>query len=197
MSVFTECIYVIKLFFIMNEIAIAFKKFEVIGATKDEAIKNAAPLNLRVDATQAWKKWSAEHATNEDDVKEWMKDYLKKKKFTMPNDGAYIVLQSPVVDTRERPYKFEKPKYDVRTHSPEKFYVIRDEANTEVGKEKTSKAAEQFAREFVTDFKESVTINIEWKAKEKNTLYEKVIYTPSKGSKPCKLLAFGYKAVED
>ena len=168
-----------------------FKKFEVIGTTKDAAMKESG-LNLRVDATQAYKKWAKENAVTEDGQKEWMKDYLKKKKFTMPNDGAYIVLQSAVADSRERPYKVEKPKYDARTHSPEKFYILRDSANNEVGREKTSKAAEQAAKEFVADYKESVTINIEWVAKEKNSLYANVKYTPSKGAQPCKLLVFGY-----
>lgn len=180
----------------MNDVQTVFKKFEVIGTTKDEAIKQAAPLNLRVDATQSYKKWAKDNTTNEDDVKDWMKDYLKKKKWTMPNDGAYIVLQSAVTDSRERPYKSDKPKYDSRTHSPKKFYVIRDMSGNEVGCEENSKAARQFAREFVTDFKESVTINIEWKAKEKNTLYETVTYTPSKGTQPCKLLVFGYQSLD-
>ena len=173
-----------------------FKKFEVIGTTKDEAISNAQPLNLRVDATQAYKKWAKENVTNEDNVKEWMKDYLKKKKFTMPNDGAYIVLQSAVIDSRERPYKVEKPKYDARTHSPEKFYIIRDMTNTEVNRAKTSKEAEAIAKEYVTEMKESVTINIEWVAKEKNSLFETVKYTPSKGTQKAKLLVFGYQVAE-
>ena len=173
-----------------------FKKFEVIGTTKDAAMKESN-LNLRVDATQAYKKWAKDNATNEDNVKEWMKDYLKKKKLTMPKDGAYIVLQSPVADTRERPYKVEKPKYDARTHSPEKFYVLRDATGHEVGREKTSKAAEQAAKEFVTDFKENVTINYEWVSKEKNSLYAKVYYQPSKGARKAKLLVFGYPVIED
>ena len=172
-----------------------FRKFETIGTTKDAAMKDSG-LNLRVDATQAYKKWAKENVTNEDNVREWMKDYLKKKKFTMPNDGAYIVLQPAVADTRERPYKVEKPKYDARTHSPEKFYVLRDSANNEVGREKTSKAAEQAAKEYVADYKEDVTINYEWVSKEKNSLYAKVSYTPSKGSQPCKLLVFGYPVVD-
>jgi hypothetical protein len=174
---------------------VIFKKFETIGNTKDAAIKESG-LNLRVDATQAYKKWAKENVTNEDNVKEWMKEYLKKKKFTMPNDGAYIVLQSAVADTRERPYKVEKPKYDARTHSPEKFYVIRDTTGHEVGREKTSKAAEQKAKEFITDFKEDVTINYEWVSKEKNSLYATVKYVPSKGTQPCKLLVFGYIPVD-
>ena len=172
-----------------------FKKFEVIGVTKDEAMSNSG-LNLRVDATQAYKKWAKENAVTEDNQKEWMKDYLKKKKFTMPNDGAYIVLQSAVADTRERPYKVDKVKNEARTHSPEKFYVIRDAANNEVGREKTSKAAEQAAKEYVSEFKESVTINYEWVSKEKNSLYATVKYTPSKGSQACKLLVFGYPVID-
>ena len=153
-------------------------------------------LNLRVDATQSYKKWAKEHATNEDSVKEWMKDYLNKKKLTMPKDGAYIVLQSAVADTRERPYKVDKKKYDARTHSPEKFYVLRDAAGNEIGAEKTSKAAEQTAKELVSDLKQDVYVNIEWKAKEKNSQYAVVRYTPSKGSQPCKLLVFGYPTLD-
>lgn len=168
-----------------------FRKFEVIGKTKDEAMKDSN-LNLRVDATQAYKKWAKENVTNEDNVRDWMKAYLKKKKLTMPKDGAYIVIQPAVADTRERPYKIDKPKYEARTHSPEKFYVLRDNTGNEVGREKTSKAAEQAAKEFVADYKEDVTINYEWVAKEKNSLYAKVKYTPSKGAQPCKLLVFGY-----
>jgi len=172
-----------------------FKKFETIGTTKDAAMRESG-LNLRVDATQAYKKWAKENVTNEDNVKEWMVEYLKKKKFNMPNDGAYIVLQPAVADSRERPYKVEKPKYDARTHSPEKFYILRDKTGNEVGRAKTSKEAEQIAKEFVADFKESVSINIEWVAKEKNSLYATVKYTPSKGSQPCKLLVFGYPVID-
>ena len=178
------------------ETTMIFKKFETIGVTKDEAINQAKPLNLRVDATQAYKKWAKENATNEDNVKEWMKDYLKKKKFTMANDGAYIVLQSPVVDSRERPYKLETLKYEAKTHTPESWYVLRDETGNEVGREKTKKAAEQAVREFIIDFKKDVNVFREWAPKEKNSLVLKGLYTPSKGSQPCKLLVFGYQSVD-
>jgi hypothetical protein len=174
-----------------------FKKFEVIGTTKDEAIKNAKPLNLRVDATQAWKKWSKENPTNEDNVKEWMKEYLKKKKFTMPNDGAYIVLQPAIVDSRERPYKENKPKYDARTHTFERVYVGRaQDTNTEVFAVKTSKEAIAAAKEFVTDEHVGVNIYVEAKVKEKNSLYTQIDYVPSKGTQPCKLLCFGFQSID-
>ena len=173
-----------------------FTKFETIGQTKDEAMKNSN-LNLRVDATQAYKKWAKENVTNEDNVKEWMVEYLKKKKFNMPNDGAYIVLQSAVLDSRERPYKVEKPKYEARTHTPVRVYVGRaQDTNEELFTEKTSKAAEQAAKEWVIDNKVGVDLVIETRMKEKNSLYAKVNYVPSKGTQPCKLLVFGYKVMD-
>jgi hypothetical protein len=174
-----------------------FKKFEVIGTTKDAAIKESN-LNLRVDATQAYKKWAKENPTNEDNVKEWMKDYLKKKKLTMPNDGAYIVLQSAVLDSRERPYKVNKIKYDARTHTPIKVYVGRaQDTNEELFTEKTAKAAEQAAKEWVIDNHVGVNLVIETRLKEKNSLYGSVDYVPSKGTQPCKILVFGYPSLED
>ena len=169
-----------------------FKKFEVIGVTKDAAKESVTDLTLMVDATQAYNKWAKEHLTTDENVKEWMKDYLKKKKYDKPGIGAFIVTQSHIADTRERPYQVEKIKYDARTHSPERFYVLRDATGHEVKREKTSEAAIQSAKEFVTDFKETITINYEWAAKENNSLYATVKYTPSKGSRPCKLLCFGY-----
>jgi hypothetical protein len=177
------------------EVTTYFKKFEVMGATKEEAIKNAG-LNLRVDATQAYNKWAKENATNEDNVKEWMKDYLKKKKFNMPNDGAYIVVQSAVTDTRERPYKLETVKYEARTHTPESFYVLRDENGNEVGREKSKKAAEQSVREFIISNKKDVKVFREWAPKENNSLVLVGKYTPSKGTKPCKIMVFGYPTLD-
>lgn len=173
-----------------------FRKFEVIGATKDAAKESVKGLTLMVDATQAYNKWAKENVTSEDNVKDWMKDYLKKKKFDKAGLGAFIVVQSGIQDTRERPYKVEKPKYDARKHTPEKFYVLRDATGNEVGREKTSKAAEQAAKEYIIDYKEDVTINYEWVSKEKNSLYATVKYCPSKGTQPYKLLAFGYQVID-
>jgi len=175
-----------------------FSKFEVIGTTKDEAINQAAPMNLMVDATQAYNKWKANVAVTDESLKEWMKDYLRKKKYDKPNMGAYIVLQAAVRDTRERPYQVEKPKYDVRKHTPEKFYIGRaQDTGTEIFQEKTAKAAEAAAKEWIQDNQVGVDVFIEHRLKEKNSLYMKVNYTPSKGACKAKLLVFGYKPVED
>ncbi|MEE3343910.1 MAG: hypothetical protein VZS44_07470 [Bacilli bacterium] len=179
----------------MEQKNVYFKKFETIGKTKDEAKANSG-LNLRVDATQSYKKWAENNVTSEENVKEWMKEFLKKKKFDMPNDGAYIVLQSAISDTRERPYQLEDIKYETKTHTPESWYVLRDMTGNEVGREKTKNAAKQAVREFITDYKENVNVYREWAPKEKNSLVLKGTYTPSKGTRPCKLLVFGYPTLD-
>lgn len=173
-----------------------FKKFEVIGETKDEAMAQAAPMNLMVDATVSFNKWAKEHTTdNENVVKEWMKEYLKGKKYNRPNMGAYIVLQKAERDTRKRPYKEIKAKYETRVHTPQTSYVgHRISDNKEVFAKKTTKEAMEEAKKWVTENHESVTVVREWKAKENNALYATVEYTPSKGTQKCKMLVFGYVA---
>ena len=59
-----------------------------------------------------------------------------------------------------------------------------------------AKAAEQAAKEWVIDNKVGVDLVIETRMKEKNSLYAKVNYVPSKGTQPCKLLVFGYKVMD-
>lgn len=174
-----------------------FKKFEVIGTTKDEA-KEQTSMNLMVDATQAYNKWAKNNTTSEENVKEWMKDYLRGKKYDKPGLAAYIVLQAAVTDKRERPYQVVKPKYESRTHTPVKVYVGRaQDTNEEIFTEKTSAAAIQAAKEWLIENHVGVDLIIETRMKEKNSLYAKVNYTPSKGTQPCKLLVFGYESIAE
>ena len=105
-------------------------------------------------------------------------------------------MQSAVVDSRERPYKVEKPKYEARTHTPIRVYVGRaQDTGEELFTEKTSKAAEAAAKEFIVDNHVGVDLFIETRLKEKNSLYAKVNYVPSKGTQPCKILVFGYYSI--
>ena len=174
-----------------------FKKFDVIGTTKDEAIANAAPMNLMVNATQAYTKWAENNTETEENIKEWMKEYLRKKNYDgKANVGAYIVLQSAQVDTRERPYEIKAPKYEVKTHTGEHFYVLRDATGNVVGKEKTKEAAKNAMKEYITENREDVFAFHEWITKENNALALVGKYTPSKGSRPCKIRCFGYVNVD-
>lgn len=173
-----------------------FKKLEVVGVNKDDAMNNA-PFNLRVNATTAYEKWR-KTATDVSDAAtaEWMKEYLKSKKFNMAGDGAYIVLQTGVNDTRKRPYQVEKIKYEAKTHTPQLMYVVRDAAGQIVATEKKSADALSAAKEFTTDMHEDTFIKREGVIKEGNDLYAVVHYTPSKGTKNCILLCFGYINVD-
>ena len=176
--------------------SLIFTKKEFIGTTKDEALAQAAPMNLMVDATQTYNKWAKTHTVTESEQNEFFQEYLAKKKYNKPNVGAYVVLQPAVADTRIRPYQVNNIKYDAKTHTPESWYVVRTTDGHEVGREKTKKAAEQVGKDHVTGFKESVVVDREWAPKENNSRVMTIDYTPSKGSKPAKILAFGYVPVE-
>lgn len=173
-----------------------FKKFELIGETKDAA-KAQTTMNLMVDATGKYNKWAKENSTDEANVKEWMKNYLREKKYDKPGLGAYIVIQSGQKNTRKRPYDIEKIKHEARTHSFQKMYVIRErETGTEMGSVRTSKEAEAMVKNLIIENHKSYDIYVEAKIKEKNSLYAKGTYTASKGAQPYKLLAFGYEAID-
>ena len=57
-----------------------FKRMEVTGATKDEALAKA-PFDIMGDATQAYKIWKKKqvNGVTDADKKQFMLDYLAKK----------------------------------------------------------------------------------------------------------------------
>lgn len=173
-----------------------FKKFEVIGKTKDDAKNAAAPFNLRGEATMKYKKWAESNVVTEASLKEWMKEYLASKKWTCENDAAYIVTQAGSPDTRKRPYTEIKHEYKDRTHTPKLAYMIVDENDKEVARESTAKAARQTAKELVTLNKQTYKIIKGAYIKEGNSLYMTVKYTPSANQKDYKLLVFGYTSAD-
>lgn len=173
-----------------------FRKLEVVGVTKDEAMANA-PFNLRVNATAAYKKWRETAGdVSEAATVEWMKEYLKTKKFNTAGDGAYIITQSPVGDTRKRPYQVEKIKHDAKTHTPQLMYVVKTASGEIVATEKKSVDAMNIAKDYVTDLHEDVFVRREGVIKEGNADYAVIHYTPSKGTKNAILLCFGYESVD-
>lgn len=112
-----------------------FKRMEVTGVTKEEALANA-PFGIQGDATAALKNAKAKHtgAWTDADTKEFMLNYLAKKTKNVAGSGFYITVESAVVDTRERPYKVEKfkgngPVKEVKT------YQLIDKATGKIVKE--------------------------------------------------------------
>lgn len=82
-----------------------FKRMEVTGTTKEEALANA-PFGIQGDATQAYRnaRKACRGAWTDADTKQFMLDYLAKKSKNLPGVGFSITVESAVADTRERPY---------------------------------------------------------------------------------------------
>lgn len=98
-----------------------FKKLEVTGATKEEAIAKA-PFDVMGDATQAYKNWAKKQTNGitESDKKQFMLDYLAKKSKNVHGVGFVITQEAAVADTRERPYRIE----DIKNTSGARKYVL-------------------------------------------------------------------------
>jgi hypothetical protein len=88
-----------------------FKRMTVTGATKDEALAKA-PFYIMGDATQAYRNFTKEHPNgfSDSELKEWMLGYLAKRSKNSPNNGFSITVESPVVDSRQRPYRINDVK---------------------------------------------------------------------------------------
>ena len=82
-----------------------FKRMEVTGTTKQEAL-DKAPFKIMGDATQAYKKWLKKqvNGVTDADKKQFMLDYLASKSKNIPGVGFAITIESAVADSRERPY---------------------------------------------------------------------------------------------
>ena len=71
---------------------INFKKLEVTGRTKQEALEKA-PFYIQGDATQAFKLWkkSMVNGVTERDIKQFCVAYLTKKSKNAPGSGFYEI----------------------------------------------------------------------------------------------------------
>ena len=102
-----------------------FKRMEVNGATKEEALAKA-PFDIMGDATQAYKIWRKKqvNGVTDADKKEFMLEYLAKKSKNCAGVGFSITIESAVADTRERPYKIEDVKNDKGARKYKTIYQI-------------------------------------------------------------------------
>ena len=89
-----------------------FKQVEAKAYNKEQAFAQF-PFNVQLqgaDCTQAWK--SAGKPMTGSALKEFMAEQLQKKTRFSAGNGCYIVVESGVADTRERPYSIENVKTD-------------------------------------------------------------------------------------
>lgn len=173
-----------------------FKRIEVNGATKEEALAKA-PFDIMGDATQAYKIWRKKqvNGVTDSDKKQFMLDYLSKKSKNCAGVGFSITLESAVADTRERPYRIDDVKNEKGTRKYKTVYQIIDRATGAVLAEtsETKAKAKEIAKNLYTEkgFKGNLICTYTKQVLDGEPTAFTVEYTPSKSSHVGSYLVFG------
>lgn len=182
-----------------------FRKFEVSGATKAEALaklKDNFSLNadgmVKGDATQAYKTakkkvQEAGKAWTSSDEALFMNEYCNKKK-AIPGEAWIITREAAVADTRERPYTITDVKNEKGKRKYKTIYQLVDKATGAViGQVDTTKAdAKNLAKKLITDgFHGEVQCNYTKQVVDGESVAFYAKYTPSKSSKVGVYTVFG------
>lgn len=173
------------------------KKVTIKGYSVNE-IKAKAPFQLVKNATIMWKK--AGSPTLEEDLKAFMKDYLEKHTKNAVGQGCFIILDSPVQDSRENPYKI----HNIQTDGPRKFKRVYELVNTTtgaiLGSAFTKEEAINLAKIIVSDKREDLGAGVKHICRISSVVVEGVAdaftfeYTPSANTKEGTFLCFGIEA---
>ena len=173
-----------------------FKRLEVSGVTKDEALAKA-PFFIQGDATQAYKKWRKKqtNGVTDADKKQFMLDYLASKSKNAPGVGFSITIESAVADTRERPYTFNDVKNEKGARKYVKVYQIKDAATGAVLAEtsETKAKAKELAKALYTEkgFKGDIVCSYTKQVVNGEPVAFTAKYTPSKSSRVGSYIVFG------
>lgn len=163
----------------------------VTGFTREEAIASAnLNLDVKFDATPAFKKAGA--PTNPDYIYAFANEYSQKKHKGLAGAGYFIVVESGVADSRERPYKVET----VVTEGTRKYKTVYEgfaEGKLVFSKDLKSEA-EEAAKEYVTANKVDVTVRLAKNVVEGQETAMTVKYTPSINTKKGTYVLFGIEA---
>lgn len=173
-----------------------FKRLEVLGTTKEEALAKA-PYFIQGDATQAFRNWKKTmvNGVTDSDIKQFMLDYLTKKSKNAPGVGFSITKEAAVADTRERPYKIEDIKNEQGSRKYKTVYRWIDKATGEIVVEvDTTKAdAKNAIKQMYTEkgYKGNANLEMVKKCIEGQAIVATAEYTPSKSAKVGTYLVFG------
>lgn len=175
-----------------------FKKLEVVGATKQEALAQA-PFNVLYDASQAYKNWKEkqEGAITDAMVKNFMVDYLTKKTKNAAGVGCSITVEAAVASTRERPYKITDVKNEKGKRKYSTIYTIKDRDTNEIlakCDETKAKAKDVLKDLFKKGFKGRAVCTYTKEVTEGEPVAFYGEYTPSKSAKQGTYLVFGIEA---
>lgn len=110
-----------------------FKRMEVTGSTKEEALAKA-PFSVMGDATQAYKLWAKKQVNGitDADKKQFMLDYLAKKSKNVEGVGFAITITPAVADKRVRPYTIKNFKNESGTRKYHHVFQLIDKATNNV-----------------------------------------------------------------
>ena len=173
-----------------------FKRMEVNGATKEEALAKA-PFDIMGDATQAYKIWRKKmvNGVTDADKKQFMLDYLAKKSKNVAGVGFAITLEAAVADTRERPWRIDDVKNESGARKYKTTYQLIDKATGAVVAEtnETKAKAKDMAKALYTEkgFKGDLICTYTKQVVDGEPTAFTVSYTPSKSSRVGSYLVFG------
>lgn len=190
----------------------------VKGFTKEEALSQVNFDASFKNATQAWvKAGKPTYGTN--DFKTFAAEYLKKATKGIAGVGAYVVMESGVADSRERPYKVISVSNEGTRKYSTVYQIVEADLKTKtkkviktdkegVEKEVTETVAELVAlgsvvdtaskkgeaeakmKEWITETKRNYVVNVV-KVTDHNPVASYGIYTPSTSAKEGTYIAFG------
>jgi hypothetical protein len=173
-----------------------FKKMEVSGATKEEALSKA-PFDIMGDATQAFKIWKKKqvNGVTEADKKQFMLDYLNKKSKNVAGVGFSITLESAIADSRERPYTIHSKKNESGARKYKTTYQLIDKATGAVLAEtnETKAKAKEIAKDLYANkgFKGNLVCTYTKQVVDGEPIAFEAEYTPSKSARVGSYLVFG------
>lgn len=177
----------------------SFRKVEVSGSTKKEALEKA-PFYIQGDATPSYKKMLAElkEPLTDKIINEFCINYLKKNSKCAPGSGFSITKQSAVVSTRNRPFKFTNVKNEKGKRKYVLTYQLIDKATGNVLAEtnETKAKAKELAKKLYTEngFKGDIICTYTKQVTEGEPVAFECKYTPSKNSHSGLYLCFGIEA---
>lgn len=173
-----------------------FKRMEVTGATKDEALAKA-PFDIMGDATQAYKIWKKKqvNGVTDADKKQFMLDYLAKKSKNVAGVGFSITLESAIPDGRERPYSIHDKKNESGARKYKTTYQLIDKTTGSVIAEtnETKAKAKEIAKDLYVNngFKGNIICTYTKQVVDGEPIAFEAEYTPSKSSRVGSYLVFG------
>lgn len=175
-----------------------FKKLEVVGATREEALAKA-PFHIMKDATQAFKLWKKKQVNGitDKEIKQFCMDYLAKNTKNAPGVGCRITIEAAVSDTRERPWTINDVKNEKGKRKYTTIYQLIDKATGQIldEVEGTKAKAKEAAKKLIANgFKGRGICTYTKQVTEGEPVAFNFEYTPSKASHAGTYLVFGIEA---